>query len=529
MRSLRKRIRELLKRKRQDIFLVSALYFLLYALVAVKGPFVATIFGLRLPVPTPHSTALPLTLILVFCLVFPKYLNMKRVAAFFCAAALAHILFFTPGPITDDQPPGKTPPLQIETSDDRDLLLISVGNLRPDRMSGYGAVRNTTLHIDRLAAGSLMFTAAYSNIPSTVAAHATIFTGLHASAHRAHDSPFAPLRNEAETLAERMRRAGWRTEAVVEKDSLPAALNLAQGFDRYDDSPTGLPGAVERAVRRLEENRERKFFLFFHTARLTPPFNPPAPYHTRYSPDYGGGLGYLIGPDTLAAITAGNIEITPADEEHIRALYDAELLYTDVQLGKLLSHLRASGLLKETVVVLLSDHGETLGERGAFGDSRKNLHEEALRIPLLIFAPGSGRQPGSGRHSVPHRVSLVDVLPTLLDLFHIPFDGEALHGESIVPLLSKDAANAPPGDVYAETGPGGKKAIIAGHHKFIREAEPEKPVSRFNTSQNLVYFLRGREFYDLETDPREQNNLVWLDSPRARQMEKRLNEIVDSR
>ncbi|MFH1539613.1 MAG: sulfatase [bacterium] len=522
MRNLRKRIRGALRRKRQDIFLSSALYVLISALVALKGPFVVTLFRLRLPALSPHSPALPLTLILVFCLLLPKYVNMKRVLLLFGIAALAHLLFFKPGSLTDDQPHGKTPATEIETSVNRNLLIISIGNLRPDRMSGYGAVRNTSMHIDRLAAGSLMFTSAYTNVPSAAAAHATLFTGLHAAAHGVSDAPFAPLKDGAErrtapTLAELMRRGGWRTEAVIERGALPPAFNLDQGFDRYDTTAPDLPAAVALAVRRLEENRGEKLFMFFHTASLAPPFNPPAPYHTAYSPGYKGKLGYVVGLDDFLPINSGNLEPTPADEEHILALYDAELLYADVQLGRLLRHLRSSGLMERSVIVLLSDHGETLGEHGAYGDARRSLHEEALRIPLIISIPGVRRR------SVDLRVSLVDVMPSLLDLFGIPPGGE-FWGESIFALLSKTTGEKTGRAVFAETERGQKKAIIAGRYKFIMETRPETPAPRFNTAQNLFYFIGGRELYDLRSDPRERNNLVRTDSPRARAMEKLLNK-----
>jgi len=309
------------------------------------------------------------------------------------------------------------------------LLLISLDTLRADRLSSYGHTRRTTPQIDRrLAARGMQMAFARSSAPWTLPAHVSLMTGLD-TLHRFQRTP-GPIPGREATLAELLRGAGYRTEAVTGGANLGPEWGFHRGFHRYAVRRV-LHRAVDEAVGALQGLDGAPFFLFFHTYETHAGYRPREPWFTGYEPV--GYQGEVRGSqEELLRFNREGTVLTEADKEHLRALYDSEVSYTDHQIGQLFARLERSGLLDNTLVVLLSDHGEEFGDHGGYEHGR-NLYDALLRVPMLFSMPGV--IPAGKLSSEP--ATMVDVLPTILDL--LGMDGpEGINGRSLAATLHGD-------------------------------------------------------------------------------------------
>jgi len=274
------------------------------------------------------------------------------------------------------------------------LLVVSIDTLRADAVSAFGRETATTPRLDALAAAGTRFDAATTVTPLTLPAHAALFTGLRPARHGLTVNG-ARGKLPVPTLAERLRAQGWATGAFVSARVLDAGLGLAAGFERYDDDlhvAGGPPSPTERrgdatvdSALAWDRWEAPSFFAFVHL------FDPHAPYAAP-----GGATGID------------------------RAAYLDEVRYADAQLGRLLDGVlqRARGPL---LVVVLSDHGEGLGEHGEETHGLL-LNEATLHVPLVLawLRGGEGRPFGRAGEVRTDVVSLLDVAPTLADVLGLP-------------------------------------------------------------------------------------------------------------
>jgi len=378
------------------------------------------------------------------------------------------------------------------------ILFVSFDTTRADRLSAYGYSQPTSPELERLASQGVLFERAYTNVPSTLPAHATMFTGRLPAAHGVRCNGKFSLPAAETTLAEILKTAGFSTGAVVAGFPLDPRFGIAQGFDDYDanfsasDSPErkglGDDGSefwighntagferrasqvTERAIRWLS-GVDGRWFLFVHY------FDP----HTPYSPD------------------ADRAERFPHP-------YDAEISSMDAAFGRLLRFV--SELPGRTLVVATSDHGEGLGDHGEAHHNRY-LYDSTLRVPLVVSLEGTA-QPG---HRVHRNVAHVDLFPTLLELAGVPVPGPVT-GRSLVALLR--GQSLPERPVFAETlirsleRPEGieVRALIQGSEKLIRTDQIGVP--------------RRLELYDRASDPGELSNRSVAAPARAQMMAARL-------
>jgi arylsulfatase A-like enzyme/Tfp pilus assembly protein PilF len=341
------------------------------------------------------------------------------------------------------------------------ILLISLDTTRADHLGCYGYRAASTPHIDRWADEGVVFEQALSPVPITLPAHASILTGLFAHRHGVRDNGIYGLPEGPETLPGRLAEAGYDTAAVVAAAVLDRQYGLDRGFGVYDDTVSG--GRFEIAERKAGEVTDRAlsvargltrpFFLFVHYFDPHSSYDPPAPFSSRYR----------------------------------SSPYDGEIAYVDQELGRLRRELTSLGLLDDTIVVITSDHGEGLGEHGE-PTHGVFLYQSTLHVPLVMVVPGLW--PAGTR--VQHLVSLVDIVPTLLELTGSPaladLDGSSLaglvdggsRGERWLPLESEYGFNA-----YGWATLAG---ITDGKQKWIGAPEPE--------------------LYDLARDPGERRNLA---------------------
>jgi arylsulfatase A-like enzyme len=345
----------------------------------------------------------------------------------------------------------------------RNLLLISLDTLRADHLGCYGWRRPTSPRIDaRLANQGATFTRAYAAYPQTAGSHMTLFTSLEPCVHNVLGPTGGVLRPDAYTLAELLRAQGYATAAFTEDGWITAASGFARGFDTYvEETDAGLArGLAARTFARgqdwIRTHGDVSWFVFLHTYQTHAPYTPPAGYLER-----------VAGED-------------PSDA----ARYDGEIRYTDDVLDELLISLDRLGVADDTVVVLISDHGEQFGEHGLTGHAN-SLYDELLHVPLIVRAPGL--VPPGLRVTAP--VGLIDVVPTLLELLELP-PPRWTQGRSVVPLLR--GGSLPATQLFAWWPP---QSLVA-----IREPDGDKWI---------IDDARGRvQLFALPSDPHEKQPLA---------------------
>ena len=305
------------------------------------------------------------------------------------------------------------------------LLLITLDTVRADRLGAYGYAGVETPNLDRLASEGVRFAEAGSPVPLTLPAHATILSGLLPPRHGVRNNGAERFPEEPATLATRLAAAGYRTGAFIGAFVLDRRFGLGRGFDRYDDEipreraadlDAERPGRVvtDRALAWLSEKSEKPFFAWVHLYDAHAPYAPPEPFRTLY-----------------------------ADRP-----YDGEIAEVDAQVGRLLAELDRLGIAGRTVVVVVGDHGEALGEHGELTHGLL-LYEPSLHVPLLLRAPGV--LPTGWVVETP--VSLVDLAPTLAGLLDCPLSAKTdrpLDGRDLSRQLRERREPAAE-DLYAES------------------------------------------------------------------------------
>ncbi|MBN1825267.1 MAG: sulfatase-like hydrolase/transferase [Candidatus Eisenbacteria bacterium] len=363
------------------------------------------------------------------------------------------------------------------------VLLLVVDTLRADRLGSYGYGRETTPSLDRLAAESLRFERAYTTAPWTLPAFGSILTGRYPWEHGATNDYLA-IRPDLPTLAAAFREGGWATAAFVSHIYTSSVYGFDAGFDRFEEfrvtrdyrfdeerEPRAERVAGE-AIRWLRERDEsRPFFLLVHIFDPHWTYAAPEPYTTLFDPDYNGDVDGSF--RSLSRYFPVDSLMNDRDLEHVEALYDGEVRYADLWIGRLLDALRETGDWDKTVVVLTGDHGEEFQEHRSFGHSF-TFYDEVLRVPLLLRDPG---RPGGG--TVEHPVSLVDLFPTLLRIAGLPAP-EGLDGRPL-----------------DEEGEG--RTILAG---TTREGRYGRAALR--GENKLVWDREGTRVYDRAADPAER-------------------------
>ena len=293
------------------------------------------------------------------------------------------------------------------------------------------------------------------------------------------------------TLAERMKEQGFETGAVIASYVLTAKYGLNQGFDLYDDTlkSSELVRNLDSEIRADEvyarfsawlkgRSPARRFFAWVHFYDPHAPYEPPAVYRKEFG-------------------------------ESAEHRYDAEIAFVDTQVGRIIEDLRAQGLLDKTLIVAAGDHGEAFGEHGEFGHAIF-CYEESLKVPLIFHAPGLL---GRGIR-IKGRVNLVDVLPTVLELFRMP-EVDGLAGRSLAGALVGRTNEMPDRTMYFESLHGLEEngwapltGLLSGRIKFISLPEPE--------------------LYDLTEDPGEKNNLAAARKEQAAKLGEELRALGKS-
>ena len=388
------------------------------------------------------------------------------------------------------------------------VVLISIDTLRADHLGYMGYHRPTSPAIDQLAAESIDFRNAFSQAPSTLPSHASIFTSVYPSVHRADPLTVTPLADGFVTLAEIFQQNGFRTAAFVEGGQLAAVWNADQGFEVYDVTEIkygddqwradDVSGILAEAAAWIEEHRHESFFCFVHSYVVHAPYSPRPPYDRMFDEGYEGPLPFHIEPRVCEQLSATPRRPDEPEVRHLVSLYDGEIRYMDDHLGAFLDKLRDLGLKEETVVVFTSDHGEEF----AVGLHGYNLYDEVLHVPLFIRVPGLAPQ------KVDQQVRLIDLAPTLLALMNLdpgqaPFQGRNLFADGPEPPV-----DLPVPSELLEHSIGHGASLRMDGYKIV--------------GIRGLYF----ELFDLRNDPGEQVNLFGRDPEVDQMWKERLREFV---
>ncbi len=365
-----------------------------------------------------------------------------------------------------------------------DVILITIDTLRADHVDCYGDESAQTPTIDALARVGARFTHAYTPVPITLPAHASLFTGSFPMATGMHDFIGNKLPPDAITLAKVLHDNGYTTAAFVSSAVLDSRFGLNQGFDTYFDyfDLSGLREAnfdqmerrgdlvMDEALSWLKRNPRRPFFLWVHLYDPHHPYAPPEPYASRYR----------------------------------AAPYDGEIAFADAQVGRLFEHLRERRLYDGALIALTSDHGEGLGEHGEKTHGFF-IYNTTLHVPLIL------RVPGVAPRVVEEEVSLVDVMPTILQALKLSIPS-GVQGRSLMSAILGRSVGAS-SNLYAET---------------------YQPLLHFHWSQLRALQSRGwklieapkPELYDVRSDPGERNNLFEKQRARGNEMRERLLTVM---
>lgn len=353
------------------------------------------------------------------------------------------------------------------TRDALNLVVITLDTTRADHIGAYGSTDVKTPTLDRLAREGVVFEHAMSTAPLTLPAHSSMFTGRFPPEHQVRDNGGFFLGPEQTTLAEVLKARDFRTGGFVAAYVLDGKWGISQGFETYFDdfdlSKTKSrslgniqrPGneVVDRALPWMDEVKGSRFFAWIHLYDPHTPYNAPEPYRSQY----------------------------PGHP------YRSEIAFTDAQVGRVIEFLESRQLLDRTIVAVLGDHGEGLGEHGEDAHGFF-IYESVAHVPFIVRAPFERVQ---GRR-VADPVRIIDLMPTMLDLLGVA-NGTPESGASLVPLM----AGAVPElglDGYAEAmyplhhyGWSELKALRSGRFKLIDAPRPE--------------------LFDLERDPHETTNI----------------------
>ena len=379
------------------------------------------------------------------------------------------------------------------------VILITIDTLRADHVGCYGAKKVKTPTLDALAADGVLFERAISQVPLTWPSHAAILTGTYPFQNGVQDFTGEPLSPQFRSLAQAFKSAGYRTGAVVSAFVLDRSWGLGRGFDFYDDAfsaetfqkkEIGLVDrrageSVDHAIAWLKKNPppqraksgpagdpgpHRPFFFWLHLYDPHSPYDPPEPYRSEY-------------------------------RDH---LYDGEVAYADHELGRLIAWLKQNHLYDSALIVMLSDHGESLGEHGE-DEHGFFVYNATVHIPLIVKPPaGSGIHPDRRRQPV----ETTAVAPTLTQLARVKdqiqtqFQSRSLFDPAVADQPAYSETFYP----FSSFGWSPLHAIETGRFHFVDAPTPE--------------------LYDLETDPGETNNIAAQQPATINVLKEKLQQIL---
>jgi len=390
---------------------------------------------------------------------------------------------------------GKAPETSQASPRDANVLLITLDTTRADHLSCNSGLREDpsrpyagphTPHLDALAARGVRFTHATVQTPLTLPSHASIMTGEYPPQHGLRNMEGFVLAGSHPTLASITQASGYETAAFLGSRVLARSFGLGQGFGTYDDQMATKQDSeqqpdtfaerradvvTDHALAWLKANGPKRFFLWAHYYDPHAPYDPPEPYKHIYARDP----------------------------------YSGEIAYMDAEVGRLLDGLAALGLQSRTLVAVIGDHGESLGEHGEMTHG-VFLYDATLHVPLIMAGP---EVPGS--EVIDDQVRSIDILPTVLAFLHLPADSAA-QGVNLWPLIAQR--------VHVRSNYSYSETLYPRYYMGWSELR----AMRTDTWKLIV--APHPELYNLQKDPGEAQNLIAKFPADADRLQKQVWEVV---
>jgi len=405
------------------------------------------------------------------------------------------------------------------------VIIVMLDTLRADHLGCYGYFRNTSPNIDKLAKKGILFQRAFSQSSFTLPSHASLFTSQYVNTHKV-DRIERRLSDEKLTLAQVLKDNGYKTAAFIYNAAqLDPVYGLNQGFDLYDfgvdknNWKVSFEKTLPAALKWIEQQKNDSFFVFLHANDIHDPYR--SSFENFFDPDYKGRLDNENFA-TSVEWHQNNLTRTAREIKHIVAHYDGGIKYADGFVGKLIEQLEKWSLLDNTIIILLSDHGEILADRGKRFYHAFSVHDEEVHVPLIIVHP---------RHKkikkIKAQVQLIDVMPTILDLLGIGKTDMALEGRSLAGLIAGKQVQDFKRYVYAECIRGeSQKVGVINRHLMVRTPLwklVSSTCAQENGQKEIPFLMSieladgsivnlpvecGYELYNLKKDPKETKNLI---------------------
>ena len=375
------------------------------------------------------------------------------------------------------------PKSKVQRAENLNVVIITLDTLRADRVGCYGYDKARTPRLDELAEMGVKFENAVCQAPLTLPSHASIFTGLYPPSHQIRDNGAYYLDQGFQTLAEIFKEKGYNTAAFIGAFPVDSRFGLDQGFDLYDDEfkeeekfktfdSERRAGDVYKSFQEwFLENFQSQFFVWVHYYDPHLPYEPPSPYREQFSDPY-----------------------------------DGEVAYTDFYVGEVIDLLEDKNVIDNTLVVVVGDHGEGLGDHKEI-DHGLFLYNSTLKVPFMFYAS----QNLPAHKVITSQVRLIDVFPTVLDLLGMSIS-EGVQGESLIPYMEgKRKADLVS---YIETFHpremfrwAALRGIVDGRMKYIDAPKPE--------------------LYDMEMDPEEDHNIYQEEKLVASRLKRDLDGLIE--
>lgn len=388
------------------------------------------------------------------------------------------------------------------------IVVITIDTLRADHLGAYGYFRDTSPHLDALAGEGVLFRKAVTTMATTLPAHLSLWTsryplqtGVLQNGNRFKLQQKAG--NQVRLLAEMLKELGYSTAGFVSATPVKKYTGIAVGFDSWGepkDSSRDADKTIRQALEWLESAPAEPFFLWVHLFDPHKPWTPPPPYDSAFTTDQG-----------LIDVLWSRRMPDPLDPEihRIHNAYDGEILFADNEIGRLLAHLRETGKLTSSAVVVVGDHGEGLGQHHRM--THGEIYNEQLFVPLIMRFPD---HLGLNGRRVDSIVSLTDILPTLVANLRLP-----VTEEDRSQFAGFDALASTPGRSYAfaqrvygpkrNWGKGEKYTLVGADWKYnYSTRDPD-------------------ELFDMRLDYTETANLIGIEREVASELKHQLLGAID--
>lgn len=402
----------------------------------------------------------------------------------------AYFLFLGPAPT----PAGKFRALLSGHKLEKpNIVFITLDTTRADRLHCYGNDRVQTPFLDQVADDGILFEQCITPSGLTLPSHSSMMTGLHPTYHGVRINGHTALSQQHTTLAELLGEQGYQCGAFIAAFVLDGRWGLKQGFHHYDDQfdlkkykrldlghvQRGGEEMMDLAIDWMDQHKGKPFFSWIHLYDPHTPYEPPEPFLSRYQNGEMSGL------------------------------YDGEIAYTDTHIGRCLDWLKTNGLEENTILVIMGDHGEGLGDHGEMTHGYY-IYDYTVHVPFLMKTPFDSLR----GVRVPTQVSTVDLYPTLLEMLNLPVP-EAAQGRSLLPLMFGEEP-----ETEAET------------YAYSESMTPNiqygwSPLHSLRTGKYKYIDAPRPELYDLTKDPREHSNLYRRLPQLAEKYKAALKQIMD--